>query len=215
MYHESYPLYKTLSTVIKSSVSLVLLFSDYWNNRIIRIDYSNDFSPKTSCLEHYHYLMWRDWHNASLFIRVRCSRQSTWFLTNQLCVVWCVPQIHRLVRMLYLSLYKNSLKTCLVRKYAVYDPFIMFVCLAGYWELRQRIRAGICPRELVTFNGKDDWLIDPLIHCSIVTWLEMSMLRRSTDICVISGWKVVNIMFGHILATTLLYTNIREQFTWI
>ena len=43
---------------------------------------------------------------------------------------------------------------------AVYNPHIMFACLAEWWELRQRVCAGICLRELVAFgmdpNGKDE-----------------------------------------------------------
>ena len=50
------------------------------------------------------------------------------------------------------------------------------------------------------------------IHCSIVIRLGISMLRGSTDICVISGSRRVNIIFGHFYVTTLLYTNTRIQF---
>ena len=44
---------------------------------------------------------------------------------------------------------------------AACNPYIMFDCLAEWWELRQRICAGVYPRELITFgmdiNGEDEW----------------------------------------------------------
>ena len=48
------------------------------------------------------------------------------------------------------------------------------------------------------------------IHCSIVIRLGISVLRRSTDICVISGSRR-GIIFGHFFVTTLLYNNMRKQ----
>ena len=50
------------------------------------------------------------------------------------------------------------------------------------------------------------------LHCSIIIRLGISMLRRSIFICVISGSRGVNIIFGHLFVATLLYTNIRKQF---
>ena len=71
--------------------------------------------------------------------------------------------------------------------------------------LRQRICAAICSSELVAF-GMD------IAHCSIAIRLGISMFRHSTDICVISGSRGVNIIFGHIFVTTLLCINIRKHF---
>lgn len=47
-----------------------------------------------------------------------------------------------------------------MEKCAVYDAFIMLICLAGQREMRQRIYAAICPKELLAFeidtNGEDE-----------------------------------------------------------
>ena len=45
------------------------------------------------------------------------------------------------------------------------------------------------------------------LHYSIIIRLGISMLRRSTVICVISGSRGVNIICGHFFVTTLLYTT--------
>ena len=47
---------------------------------------------------------------------------------------------------------------------------------------------------------------------SIVIRLGSSMLRSSTDMCVICGSRGVNIKFGHFFVTILLYANMRKQF---
>ena len=49
------------------------------------------------------------------------------------------------------------------------------------------------------------------IHCSIVIRLGGAMLRRSTDGCVISGWRGVLIIFEHFFVATR-YSNIKKQF---
>ena len=84
---------------------------DYRNDRAtcitIPIDYSNDFSPINSCLAFLGTIFtWRDVTDimfVCFFIRARdlVSRP------NRLCVVWCVPQIYRILKMFYWRLFRN------------------------------------------------------------------------------------------------------------
>ena len=50
--------------------------------------------------------------------------------------------------------------------FAVCNPYIMFVCLAEHWELRQLICAGTYLMELIAFgmdvDGEDEW--PPLLN---------------------------------------------------
>ena len=48
------------------------------------------------------------------------------------------------------------------------------------------------------------------LHCSVIIWIRISMLRFLTFICVISGSRGVNIIFGHFFVTILLYAKIRK-----
>ena len=47
---------------------------------------------------------------------------------------------------------------------AVYDTFIMYVCLAGWGELNMVFVLGICLREFgMDINGDDEW--HPILNC--------------------------------------------------
>ena len=79
----------------------------------------------------------------------------------------------------------------LVARCTVNNPFIMLFVL-------------VCPNELVAF-GMDVYGEDDTIR--------ISMLRRSTDTCVIRSSRGVKIIFRQFFVTTILYTNVRKQFT--
>ena len=76
--------------------------------------------------------------------------------------------------------------------------FCLLLCLARWWELRQRIWAGICSRELVAFgmyvNDEDEW--HPLLSCNYARNLNFNALDRYMCDVWLVAWEI-NIIFGH------------------
>ena len=115
-----------------------------------------------------------------------------------------------MLRVFFWTLFRNYSNKGLVGKCAFYNPFIMFVCFAGSENLENVFALVYVQRnkqhlEWISVAKMSD------LHCSVVIKLEISMLRRSIYLCVISRSRGVNIIFSCFFVQTLLYINIRKQ----